>query len=63
MAFYRSHPEIPASLLTMIRSLKLVLLPGVGHLSNVDAPNQLNAAVCDFLRSLSQRPGQQPGAG
>lgn len=40
------HAHIPGS--------KLVVMPGVGHQSNVDAPDLFNAEVRDFLRSLSQ---------
>ncbi len=37
------HAKIPAS--------RLVVLPGVGHLSNVEAPHQFNAEVRNFLRA------------
>lgn len=40
------HAHIPGS--------KLVAMPGVGHQSNVDAPDLFNAEVRGFLRSLSQ---------
>lgn len=39
------HAQIPGS--------QLVVLPGVGHLSNVDAPDQFNAEVRSFLRSVN----------
>ena len=32
-----------------IRDSKLVVLPGVGHVCNVEAPDEFNAAVRDFL--------------
>jgi pimeloyl-ACP methyl ester carboxylesterase len=35
------HAHIPGS--------TLVVLPGVGHLSNVEAADQFNGAVRDFL--------------
>ena len=38
------HAQIPGS--------QLAVMPGVGHLSNVDAPDQFNAEVRSFLRSL-----------
>ncbi len=37
------HAKIPAS--------RLVVLPGVGHLSNMEAADQFNAEVRNFLRS------------
>ncbi len=42
----RFHAAIP--------SARYVLLPGVGHQVNMDAPDRFNAAVGDFLRSLRQ---------
>ena len=33
------------------RRLRLVMLPGVGHVRNVEAPEEFNAAVRDFLRN------------
>lgn len=39
------HTKIPAS--------KLVVLPGVGHLSNIEAADAFNSEVRTFLRSLS----------
>jgi pimeloyl-ACP methyl ester carboxylesterase len=43
------HTKIPAS--------KFVVLPGVGHLSNIEASDAFNAEVMTFLRSLSIEPG------
>jgi pimeloyl-ACP methyl ester carboxylesterase len=37
------HAQIPQS--------HLVVIPDVGHIPNVQAPDAFNAAVCDFLRS------------
>src|SRR6266852_466474 len=39
------HSQIPGS--------RLVVLPGVGHLSNVEAPDRFNAEVRKFLRSVT----------
>jgi len=39
------HTKIPAS--------QFVVLPGVGHLSNIEAADAFNLAVRTFLRSLS----------
>jgi pimeloyl-ACP methyl ester carboxylesterase len=41
------HASIPAS--------KLVVIPGAGHLSNVEAPERFNAEVREFLRSAGSR--------
>jgi pimeloyl-ACP methyl ester carboxylesterase len=38
------HRAIPES--------RLVVLPGVGHMSNVEAGDRLNAEVREFLRSI-----------
>lgn len=40
------HAQIPAS--------RLVVMEGVGHLSNVDAPDHFNAEVRRFLNSLDE---------
>jgi pimeloyl-ACP methyl ester carboxylesterase len=39
------HAKIPGS--------KLVVLPGVGHMSDVEAPERFNAEVRSFLRSTN----------
>jgi len=39
------HAQIPGS--------QLVILPGIGHMSNIDAPDLFNADVHRFLRSVS----------
>lgn len=39
------HAQIPAS--------KLVVMPGVGHLSNIDAPERFNDEVRRFIRSVN----------
>jgi pimeloyl-ACP methyl ester carboxylesterase len=40
------HARIPES--------RLVIMPGVGHVSNIEAPERFNAEVCGFLRSVEQ---------
>jgi pimeloyl-ACP methyl ester carboxylesterase len=42
------HTNIPAS--------QLVVLPGAGHLSNIEAAGAFNSEVRMFLRSLTRRP-------
>jgi pimeloyl-ACP methyl ester carboxylesterase len=32
---------------------KLVVIPGAGHVSNAEAPDEFNTHVREFLRSLS----------
>jgi pimeloyl-ACP methyl ester carboxylesterase len=36
-----------------ILSSRLVVLPGVGHVSNLEAPERFNAEVRRFLHSLN----------
>ncbi len=43
------HQQIPGS--------QLVVLPGVGHLSNVEAADAFNSAVRAFLREQAARSG------
>ncbi len=47
----RSPLNVAEDLHTKIPASRLVVLPGVGHLSNVEAPDQFNAEVRNFLRS------------
>lgn len=49
----RSPLNVAQDLHAQIRGSQLVVMPGVGHLSNVDAPDQFNAEVRSFLRSLN----------
>jgi pimeloyl-ACP methyl ester carboxylesterase len=35
----------------LIPTSRLVTIPGAGHLSNVEAPQEFSAAVADFLRA------------
>lgn len=46
------HERIPGS--------RLVVLPGVGHASNIEAADTFNVHVRTFLRSLSDAPGRVP---
>ena len=50
----RSPLHVADALHARIRGSKLVVLPGVGHLSNVEAPDQFNGAVRNFLRLHSK---------
>jgi pimeloyl-ACP methyl ester carboxylesterase len=33
-----------------------VVIPGAGHIANQDAPDAVNTALLNFLRSLTSRP-------
>jgi pimeloyl-ACP methyl ester carboxylesterase len=48
----RSPLAVAEALRDAIRTAQLVVMPGVGHLSNVEAPERFNAEVRAFLRSL-----------
>ena len=48
----RSPLRIAAELRDGIPQAKLVVIPGVGHISNAEAPNEFNERVRAFLRSL-----------
>jgi pimeloyl-ACP methyl ester carboxylesterase len=39
-----------------IPNTELAVIPGAGHLSHLERPEQFNAAVADFCRAHSQRP-------
>jgi pimeloyl-ACP methyl ester carboxylesterase len=52
----RSPVSVAEQFHAAIPSSRLVLIPGAGHLSNIDAPDQFNAAVRDFLHSLRLEP-------
>jgi len=45
-------PSAAEALAAGIRGAKLVVLPGAGHLSNLETPDAFNAAVLDFLDGL-----------
>jgi pimeloyl-ACP methyl ester carboxylesterase len=40
-----------------IPAARLVVIPGAGHVSNLEAPDRFNDAVRDFCRAHSPRPG------
>ena len=48
----RSPLDVAEALRDDIPGSKLVVLPGVGHASNLEAPEQFNQAVRSFLRGL-----------
>jgi pimeloyl-ACP methyl ester carboxylesterase len=48
-------PSAAESLAAGIRGAKLVVLPGAGHLSNLETPDAFNAAVLDFLDGLGPK--------
>jgi pimeloyl-ACP methyl ester carboxylesterase len=49
----RSPVSVGEELHARIPSSRLVVLPGVGHVSNLEAPERFNAEVRRFLRSLN----------
>jgi pimeloyl-ACP methyl ester carboxylesterase len=40
----------------MIPESRLVIIPGVGHESNLEAPEIFNTEVRSFLREISNKP-------
>lgn len=50
----RSPVSVAEQFHAAIPSARFVLLPGAGHQVNMNAPDQFNAEVRDFLRSLRQ---------
>jgi pimeloyl-ACP methyl ester carboxylesterase len=50
----RSPLTVAERLRAQIPGSQLVVMPGVGHLSNIDAPHLFNAAVRDFLHSVQE---------
>ena len=46
-------PKVVARMADAIRGARYVLLPGVGHLANVENPTAYNAALGDFFASLT----------
>lgn len=50
----RSPLSVAQSLHTRIPDSHLVVVPGVGHLSNVEAPERFNSEVRDFLYAADQ---------
>ena len=47
----RAPLNVAEDLHTSISGSRLVLLPGAGHVCNIDAADHFNDAVRDFLRS------------
>jgi pimeloyl-ACP methyl ester carboxylesterase len=45
----RAPPTVAEDLEAAIPGSRLVVLPDSGHLCNIEAPNEFNAAVRDFL--------------
>ena len=50
----RSPLQVAAELQAHIPAAKLLVIPGVGHVSNAEAPEAFNASVREFLRSLDR---------
>jgi len=48
----RSPLRVATELQAHIPAATLIVLPGVGHISNAEAPEAFNAAAREFLRSL-----------
>ncbi len=48
-------PSAAEALVAGIRGAKLVVLPGAGHLSNLETPDAFNAAVLDFLDGIGSK--------
>ena len=50
----RSPLQVATELQAHIPPATLVVIPGVGHLSNAEAPEAFNASVREYLRSLDR---------
>jgi pimeloyl-ACP methyl ester carboxylesterase len=50
----RAPLDVARALETAIPTSKLVFMPGVGHQSNMEAPERFNDAVRSFLRSVAR---------
>jgi pimeloyl-ACP methyl ester carboxylesterase len=55
----RSPAHVAAALAETIPSARLVVVPGVGHQPNLEAPDRFNAEVREFLRA-SSTPAPRP---
>jgi pimeloyl-ACP methyl ester carboxylesterase len=49
----RSPLQAGREMAALMPDARLVVIPGAGHLSNVEAPEQFNAAVRDFCRAAT----------
>ena len=49
--------QVVAELLAALPGSELVLLPGVGHLPNLEAPERFNATLRRFAAQLTPAPG------
>jgi pimeloyl-ACP methyl ester carboxylesterase len=59
LLLYGDHDEraplhVAEGLRAGIPSSRLVVLPGVGHMCSIEAPEEVSRALGDFLRSASQ---------
>ncbi|MGH8993022.1 MAG: alpha/beta fold hydrolase [Acidimicrobiia bacterium] len=52
----RAPLPIAGELRDCIPAARLAVIPGTGHVSNAEAPNEFNAHVREFLRSLGPAP-------
>ena len=50
----RSPLRVATELEARIPAAKLVVIPGVGHISNAEAPDAFNASVREVLRTLDR---------
>lgn len=50
----RSPLHVAENIRAQISSAELVVIPGVGHLANVEAPAEFSAHVRSFIRSLAE---------
>lgn len=50
----RASLKVAKDIQTCISSAKLVVIPGVGHMANVEAPDEFNSHVRQFIRSVDQ---------
>ena len=48
----RSPLHVAEAMQAAIPTSQLVVMPGVGHMSNLEAPERFNAAVAHFLSSI-----------
>jgi len=53
-------PGAAEALAAGIRGAKLVVLPGAGHLSNLETPDAFTAAALEFLDGLGEPRGTRP---